>query len=92
MGQPTEGAILVAAIKVCNGKHLPLTICGPAIHVNTLISINFFWIYLCQLCMNDIRDEYIRLEEKPFSSEHKWMAVKCGWKRQQNAKVEMSNS
>lgn len=44
IGQPTEGAILVAARK---------------------------------LGLQFIRDEYRRLEEIPFSSEHKYMAIKC---------------
>lgn len=44
IGQPTEGAILVAARK---------------------------------LGLNDPRDEYKRLEEIPFNSQYKFMAVKC---------------
>lgn len=44
MGQPTEGALMVLAMKMNLG---------------------------------DIKDSYIRKKEIPFSSEQKWMAVRC---------------
>uniref|UniRef100_A0A8C3IKZ5 Calcium-transporting ATPase n=1 Tax=Chrysemys picta bellii TaxID=8478 RepID=A0A8C3IKZ5_CHRPI len=49
MGQPTEGALIVLAMKV-----------------------------------GDIKDIYIRKKEIPFSSEQKWMAVKCMLKNQED--------
>uniref|UniRef100_A0A8C3IKA6 Calcium-transporting ATPase n=1 Tax=Chrysemys picta bellii TaxID=8478 RepID=A0A8C3IKA6_CHRPI len=49
MGQPTEGALIVLAMK---------------------------------MELSDIKDIYIRKKEIPFSSEQKWMAVKCMLKNQ----------
>ncbi|XP_065423351.1 calcium-transporting ATPase type 2C member 2 isoform X2 [Chrysemys picta bellii] len=49
MGQPTEGALIVLAMK---------------------------------MELSDIKDIYIRKKEIPFSSEQKWMAVKCTLKNQ----------
>jgi hypothetical protein len=43
-----------------------------------------------QFGLHDVRDDFIRLEERPFSSVHKWMAVKCKSKRQLDGKVGSS--
>ncbi|RWS28088.1 Calcium-transporting ATPase type 2C member 1-like protein [Leptotrombidium deliense] len=52
-GQPTEGAVITAALKIS---------------------------------LNDVRDKYIRLQEYPFSSDQKLMAVRCIVKLNNNEK------
>ncbi|XP_020844919.1 calcium-transporting ATPase type 2C member 2 [Phascolarctos cinereus] len=37
--------------------------------------------------LNDIKDSYIRKKEIPFSSEQKWMAVKCSLKNEEQEEV-----
>ena len=37
----------------------------------------FVVIEIVQLGLPDVREEHMRTDERPFSSENKWMAVKC---------------
>jgi magnesium-transporting ATPase (P-type) len=55
---------------------------------NFLSSLIFAFL---QFGLHDVRDDFIRLEERPFSSVHKWMAVKCKSKRQLDGKVGCSS-
>lgn len=36
-----------------------------------------------QMGLEGVQQEYVRLEEQPFSSEQKWMAVRCVHRTQQ---------
>lgn len=47
-----------------------------------LVIINFFTLFL-QMGLDGLQQDYIRKTEYPFSSEQKWMAVKCVHRTQQ---------
>ncbi|GAB1294609.1 Calcium-transporting ATPase type 2C member 1 [Apodemus speciosus] len=85
MGKPTEGALIALAM-----KHLYLP--GPEIMVHPqqnshevlrLTALNLSWA--AQLMgLDGLQQDYIRKAEYPFSSEQKWMAVKCVHRTQQD--------
>lgn len=68
MGQPTEGALLVAGMKVSR------IISNCFLMLTSQSNVLFFFL---QHGIYDIQQKYIRLQEFPFSSEEKIMAVKC---------------
>jgi Ca2+-transporting ATPase len=61
-GQPTEGALLACAYKV-------LSTIFAVLRLKSLVSL--------QLDLENVRYEYNRLQEWPFNSDTKFMAVRC---------------
>ena len=68
LGQPTEGALLAAAMKV--------SLRFSFSHIRKFDFINFFFFLKSQHGMYGVGEKYLRLHEQPFNSENKMMAVK----------------
>lgn len=60
---------------VCNNSHVYRN------EVTGLPTEGSLVVLARKACLEDIREEYVRHEEWPFSSETKWMAVKCSHKQ-----------
>ena len=82
-GQATEGAIIAVGLKVvlfclCY-LQCELLSSNPLneLHILNLKYTKFIIICTFQLGLVRLNEEFERLEEIPFTSDTKWMAVKC---------------
>lgn len=82
LGRPTEGALIALAMKVnawsagLAGLPEPSVMVGGASPLRGGASLTRC-VLLSQMGLEGLQQDYVRLEEHPFTSEQKWMAVRC---------------